>query len=294
MFFMKKHFRSRGETIIEILVAMTVLTLIITSTYSVLLRATKTNTNIKNRIIALNIAREGLEGVRNIRDTNWLRYSGDRRNKWLCRDAFIDYGETRTPCTDGSATPYDFGDGIKNWMLHQGYKIKTNECSDTLESGYYILERIPAGNSLLLTGGCNKTWETTYLLEPKFNLATSQATLDANREEFRLYYDSGHNDLVRHSSARGISCFSLPCVADPSLLNTPTPFYRKIKMEIVSPFEDPDTGIENDPNNLCESSSRCDTAKVKMTSIVEWQESGEWQKVTLEGHLFDFYERTDY
>lgn len=36
----------------------------------------------KDRIIAVNLAREGLEAVRNIRDTNWLKFSGNRRECW--------------------------------------------------------------------------------------------------------------------------------------------------------------------------------------------------------------------
>lgn len=36
----------------------------------------------RDRVIATNLAREGLEAVRNIRDTNWLKFSNDRRGCW--------------------------------------------------------------------------------------------------------------------------------------------------------------------------------------------------------------------
>ena len=36
----------------------------------------------KNRIIAINAAREGVEAVRNIRDTNWLKYNSKKRTCW--------------------------------------------------------------------------------------------------------------------------------------------------------------------------------------------------------------------
>lgn len=36
----------------------------------------------KNRIIAVNLAREGIEAVRNIRDTNWLIFAGRKRDCW--------------------------------------------------------------------------------------------------------------------------------------------------------------------------------------------------------------------
>lgn len=40
----------------------------------------------ENNIKAINLAREWIEGVINIRDTNWLRFSGDRQNCWRTLD----------------------------------------------------------------------------------------------------------------------------------------------------------------------------------------------------------------
>lgn len=79
--------RQRGETIIEVMVSVVILALVMTATFALLQQAATTNEDVRNRIIGLNIAREGIEGVRNIRDTNWLKYSGDRRGKWLCLDS---------------------------------------------------------------------------------------------------------------------------------------------------------------------------------------------------------------
>ena len=76
------------------------------ATFSILQRAIDTNVNVKNRVTALNIAREGVEAVRNIRDTNWLKYSGDRRKKWLCLDLESD----KNAC-DGNPTVTKFING---------------------------------------------------------------------------------------------------------------------------------------------------------------------------------------
>ena len=78
------HSKNPGESLIEVLVAVVILSTVLTATFAILNRTISTNVNVKNRVIAINIAREGLEAVRNIRDTNWLKYSGDRRGKWLC------------------------------------------------------------------------------------------------------------------------------------------------------------------------------------------------------------------
>jgi len=43
------------------------------------------NAELRARIVAINIAREGMEGLRNMRDTNWMKFSGDRRGRWNAR-----------------------------------------------------------------------------------------------------------------------------------------------------------------------------------------------------------------
>ena len=80
----------RGDTILEVVFATAILSTVMIATFTILQRAIDTNLNVKNRVIALNIAREGMEAVRNIRDTNWLKYSGDRRKKWICLDQETD------------------------------------------------------------------------------------------------------------------------------------------------------------------------------------------------------------
>ena len=81
-----KQCRQKGETITEVMVSVTILVGVLVAGFGVLKNAIETNTDVRNRIIATNIAREGIEGVRNIRDSNWLKYSGEKLDKWLCND----------------------------------------------------------------------------------------------------------------------------------------------------------------------------------------------------------------
>jgi hypothetical protein len=72
----------KGETIAETMIALTILAMGITMT-STLMANSLRNVNVsKTRIVAVNIAREGIEAMRNIRDTNWLKFSGKRRMCW--------------------------------------------------------------------------------------------------------------------------------------------------------------------------------------------------------------------
>jgi hypothetical protein len=72
----------RGETIAETIIALTILAMGITFS-SALMSGSLKNVNVsKTRVMAVNIAREGIEAMRNIRDTNWLKFSGKRRMCW--------------------------------------------------------------------------------------------------------------------------------------------------------------------------------------------------------------------
>jgi type II secretory pathway pseudopilin PulG len=80
---MKYFFRNnKGETLAETIIALSILAVGITSSSAIMVNSTRNLTNAKNRVVAVNIAREGIEAMRNIRDTNWLFYSDRRRQCW--------------------------------------------------------------------------------------------------------------------------------------------------------------------------------------------------------------------
>ncbi len=77
------HFTGKkGGILVEVLVSLVVFTLGVTGSLSLLLAAVKANSINRNRTIAINLAREGIEVVRNIRDTNWMIYSSHLRECW--------------------------------------------------------------------------------------------------------------------------------------------------------------------------------------------------------------------
>lgn len=61
-----------GFTLIESMVAVTILVVGVLSVFSFLTFNISQSVNMKNKIIALNLAQEGIEIVRNIRDNCWI------------------------------------------------------------------------------------------------------------------------------------------------------------------------------------------------------------------------------
>lgn len=87
--FFPKETRQRGESLVEVMTAIAILSIVLFSAFTMLGTAMSTHRNIKNRVKAIDFAREGIELVRNLRDTNWLRYSGSMRTNWLCYTAGV-------------------------------------------------------------------------------------------------------------------------------------------------------------------------------------------------------------
>lgn len=138
--------RFRGESLLEVVIAITILTTVLSSAFGVLIQASATNGNSVNRVIALNLAREGIESVRNIRDTNWLKYSGDRRSKWLCLDTVSTLnaceGNTISSITEGTYR-VEFSESAGRYFLKKIAEDLTEK--EVLPKEFFRLYQTSAG-----------------------------------------------------------------------------------------------------------------------------------------------------
>ncbi len=111
--------KTKGETILETIIAFTILALGVTFAGMIMSTSIRNMNNSKNRIIAVNIAREGIEAVRNIRDTNWLRFHSKKRACWNKKPIL----NPDIPC-DGSINSL-IEPGIYTVYKQGGYKDKS-------------------------------------------------------------------------------------------------------------------------------------------------------------------------
>ncbi len=65
--------KQAGQTLIETMVAVFVLVMGITAALGLASYSLNASTSIRKQIIGMGLAREGIEAVKNMRDTNWLR-----------------------------------------------------------------------------------------------------------------------------------------------------------------------------------------------------------------------------
>ena len=76
---MNKVFKNqKGFTLTEVMIGMMILTVAIVSATQLLIGIMNSNKAIIHNLQAYYLAQEGIEAVRNIRDTNWLH-----NKKWL-------------------------------------------------------------------------------------------------------------------------------------------------------------------------------------------------------------------
>ncbi len=75
---MKTVFKNQaGQTLIETLVASVVLVMGISAAVGLAIYGLGATSGVNKQLIASGLAREGIEAVKNMRDTNWLRSSAD-------------------------------------------------------------------------------------------------------------------------------------------------------------------------------------------------------------------------
>ncbi|MBU2523634.1 hypothetical protein KKG71_00375 [Patescibacteria group bacterium] len=130
----------RAESLIEVIVAS--LVLIITSTAAVTMLTTASDSNNLNRdrMRAMNLAREGIEAVHNIKDTNMLRSGAYGESCWN----FLEY-TGNTNCDDTTTkTDTTFIKGGKYILDRQldTYKwyLKSKSSTDNFSSEYKVAQ----------------------------------------------------------------------------------------------------------------------------------------------------------
>lgn len=73
----------KGETLIEVITALTSLVIAAVASVTIIISTYHSSTISREYLVAQNLAREAIEGMTNIRDTNWLLYPSQRNTCWL-------------------------------------------------------------------------------------------------------------------------------------------------------------------------------------------------------------------
>lgn len=72
----------RAESLVEVIVAIFVVSMGAAAATTLIVTAMQSNVFSKDNLIGLNLAVEGIEAMRNIRDTNWIKFGFDKDSCW--------------------------------------------------------------------------------------------------------------------------------------------------------------------------------------------------------------------
>lgn len=109
----------KGETLIEVIAALTSLVLAGIAAMTLIISVMTSTAISKEYLIAQNLAREGIEGVTNIRDTNWLLFPSEKGECWMIIDS--------SECPEGATVSID-----KDYIL-----TRTDKLNFKLEKGVW-------------------------------------------------------------------------------------------------------------------------------------------------------------
>jgi|GEM_PF-1879740 len=169
--------RQSGQTLIETITALFILTMALVAGLSLAIYASTQSTNNRDRVIAANLAREGIEVIRMMRDSNWLAaedtgaddlyeasggctYSADpTQNRPCYPEAFNDpvdlensgNGEYRVLVPNATITAWtlDRANGTENYLLclqaNGTYQHNTNSGIDCPLSDARFARRVTIG-----------------------------------------------------------------------------------------------------------------------------------------------------
>lgn len=77
---------NKWNSIIEVVLVIVIITFWLIWAFEILGSWQRLAWTSENRVKAINIAREWLEIIQNIRDTNWIKFSSDYKNCWNTKD----------------------------------------------------------------------------------------------------------------------------------------------------------------------------------------------------------------
>ena len=88
--FSKQSGMKKTESLVEVIMAIFVVAMGSAVATSLIVSALQSNAFSRDNLIALNLAIEGVEAVRSIRDANWVKFSYDKAGCWNMRPEVTD------------------------------------------------------------------------------------------------------------------------------------------------------------------------------------------------------------
>lgn len=78
----RQFMKRRAESLVEVIIAIFIVSLGASVATGLIVTSLQSNSFSRDNLIALNLVEEGIEAMRAVRDTNWLKYGYDKEGCW--------------------------------------------------------------------------------------------------------------------------------------------------------------------------------------------------------------------
>lgn len=164
----------KATSIIEAVIVLVIIWIWIVWSYKIFINSQKLSHTTKNRIQAIEIAREWIEIMKNIRDTNWMLYSFDRKKCWNTLNYSTDCYNTNSTNIENNKSYIIY----KNSSNNQWYLSEKNTSSN-FNTDYINNFKVWLDSDWFYT----QSWSTTDL-KPVFTREIKINYLDTNWDSF--------------------------------------------------------------------------------------------------------------
>ncbi|MFA5135076.1 MAG: type II secretion system protein [Patescibacteria group bacterium] len=168
------HHNQSGQTLLELIIAITVLVVALVATIVLIVTSINASREARNKLIATNLAREGVETVRNVRDSNWIDPT------MQCDDPNCD---NQADCTDSAQCDSTWG--ISQWDR----ELRTDDAAATIKTTAIPVVGDPSIHSPLsfLPDDFSET-EYSRLRRTDEGFLQGGASIVGNSEFYRMLY----------------------------------------------------------------------------------------------------------
>lgn len=268
---MKYSFRhQRGSILIQVVFSILIFSMGLTGSAALIVAAIESNTMNENRFMATNLAQEGIEVVRTLRDTNWMTYSTNLRECWNFWDDTDENGIADD--SDADCTPNADGQNDHPWGR--------SDKSGGIDQNAFLVD--------LNTN--NFRWN--IIPEEKFDDIDGTGGFPDYTDGFRLYEKTtSGGTFYTHDKSGDV---------------TRTKFSRKIYLYYIDNNFD-DTGSscgaggwpsDCDENEIIggefPAGQKANDNRILVISKVTWLHRGVEKNVTISTIMTDFYDRSEW
>jgi hypothetical protein len=290
-------YNKSGESILEVMITMFIILLAVSTAFRMLNLAFLQKNLTEDRVIAINIAREGMEAVRYIRDYNWLYYGSKRRVCWNHLQDNNDSVDTGNG--DGLLDNNDkecSEDGTNKFASDQlGSHTGASDTSQMeyalkQDESHWFVTRL-GDSAHVIDNGDWDTLNTTNVATIEGDTADigeKSSNSNSTIESFRLCKDNAGNNMI-------VSCLNSSGYSAADTTNI-TKFFRYVKVSY------PTESYGNNPQDTTSVDYPTGSGlsytkgqlhnKMHIIVGVKWEEAGTLQDIELSTILSDFFERS--